>query len=116
MGEELVVRLVEFVESASPVVWAAARQQVMVRLFQNILGLLFFSSLIVGCVFLLRLSRRKLREAAYEDEVPWVIAIAVSVICPVFFGTIAFFCAHDIVGFLLNPDYYAIEILLELFK
>ena len=115
MGEELVVRLVEFVESASPVVWAAARQQVSVMAFRNLFVVVVFLVIVVGSVFVVRWAKHKIPKACRADEDFYWAALCFAALLGCVLLVISVFLLGDAISYLMNPDYYAIEILLELF-
>jgi hypothetical protein len=110
MEEELITRLIEFVESASPTIWAAAQRQLGVLMFQNILWLVMLSIAMIVCIVTAIYAKGK--KDGYGD---WGFVLAMAIL----FGLMAFFAAFglatEIIGMTMNPDYYVIKILTGLF-
>ena len=109
MGEEVLSKLVEFIESASPVIWETARRQVVVDLVQSIVWMVLCAIATYVCVKWSKYFWRKHQEDKYgyhEVSVGFLIggaAIAALIV--------AVSLTH-IIGVAINPNYYTIRLLL----
>jgi hypothetical protein len=86
MGEEVLSKLIEFIESASPVVWTAAQQQVQANIIETaiwlgILGVLFLVCLVtsVYCI-------HRIRQQRYHED--WTLGAGFAIA-----GTVLLFLA-----------------------
>ena len=115
MDEGLIVKLVEFVEATSPVVWAAARQQVTVRIWQNALWIVALLILLGGSSKVASAAARGGAKETAENK-PGFAVILIFALGITFSALVLLFTvANTLVGLALNPNYYAIEALLDLF-
>ena len=109
MGEEVLSKLVEFIGSASPVIWETARRQVVVDLVQSIVWMVLCAIATYVCVKWSKYFWRKHQEDKYgchEVSVGFLIGGAV------FAALIATVLLTHIIGVAINPNYYAIRLLL----
>ena len=109
MGEEVLSKLVEFIGSASPVIWETARRQVVVDLVQCIVWMVLFAAVAYACVKWSKYFWRKHQEDKYgchEVSVGFLIGGAVFAVI-----IVAVLLTH-IIGVAINPNYYAIRLLL----
>ena len=111
MEEQLIARLIEFVESASPTVWAVASKQASVIVFQDVLGLVVMSIATVACIGIGIYAKRKKED--YDD---WGFVLAMSVMLGLIAFCAAFALVTDIIGRTMNPDYYAIKAMTDLLR
>lgn len=109
MGEEVLSKLVEFVESASPVIWETARRQVIVDLVQCIVWMAVCAAIAYICIKWSKHFWRKHQEDKYEAYDMPAIFLALG-------AAIAFFVGigllSHVIGVAVNPNYYAIRLLL----
>ncbi len=105
--DETLKLLVEFVRTASPVIWEAVYRQVYVQMFNNFMGIVFFSAVYI-C--LLKFARWVGKEDEDSDD-----ATTIKVIGTLLYILVLIMFIVGIVNRLLNPDYHAIKILLRLF-
>ena len=116
--EDAITKLIEFVEMASPTVWAVAQQQVKVQIFQSAAWVFALAAVVGACIVG---GKRAMREIELEKRVrveyPSEVWPTFGAIC-IIFGLIslamAFWYLTHAASLALNPDYYAIEILLDL--
>lgn len=104
-------RLIEFVEAASPVIWAAYFKQVYVHTAVNLAWALVMG----GCVPLL-VRARKYCEKKYEAQDhfdSWEIGVALAWVGIVSTAFIAIGLTLSAAGRLANPEFYAIQLLLN---
>ena len=111
MEEQLVARLIEFVESASPTVWAAARGQVSVMIAQSIVWLTVLLIVLGACAFAAVYARKKMRPYGSGD---WEAFSIMSVIVGIIVLALITAVVNDYMALTMNPDYYAIKALAEL--
>lgn len=111
MEEKILRMLVEFVETASPIVWKMAKKQVEVCVVQ--LGFWMCFS-IMGSIALIKLAQwcdKRAKFASYSDaHIGMALAIAGVIIC----AFTAIVIASNLIGLLLNPEYYAVRVLMRL--
>ena len=113
MEEQVLSKLIEFVEMASPQVWAMAQRQVYVVALQNaIWGILC----LIGAVVLVKLAINRWEEhkgdrydmndaaAVFSAAGAGILVIGVVVAC------------NNLIATLVNPQYQAIRMILDLVK
>jgi len=109
--DRVLIELVEFVKNAAPAVWAIAVRQVYVRAWMNlavsIVALVLF---IVSSVYTKKLWLET-KDLYYSEKEP-LLAITVSLAIVTFL--IFIFCGLASIPYFINPQYYAIQVLLEL--
>lgn len=112
--DEALQKLIEAVETLSPEMWRIAQAQVEVEVWRLTIGLYFFSVLVAMCLLLLIFGSIKVLSTDDRFSNNWG-----GVICWSFF----FFVGSSIVDLILyfalvarkmNPDYYAIQVLMSL--
>ena len=114
MEDGLIQRLVEFVEKAAPVMWEAAYRQVYVNILQNtIYGLFFLVGAIVCYMFGRYWKNREAKSSWDEENYTLYMLIFLTVGLIALFLSFLFFVPA--IGGLINPDYYAIKNLINLF-
>ena len=99
--DEAILELVDFVKVASPVVWAAARQQVTVGICQGVLWIAIMLFMFVGCVALYK----------HEEEEADDFFFVGSIIVGFFMLILVLVVLTLLIGPIFNPDYYAIKAL-----
>jgi len=111
MGEELIYKLVDFLETASPMLWEAAVRQSIVNAWVNVLWFVVLTIATsatvrasIGC-----LHRRE--EHPYDD---WGEMAAVGGIVSIIVALIALMTLVNAIKSGLNPTYYAIKNLIDL--
>ena len=107
MDEELLGRLLQFVEEASPFVWAAVRRQAII----DYMHIGFWAAVLGGaCWQLAGMSKNKMKN--YRDDADgYVFAIAAVLTGFAALGLLAY-----LTGIVASPDYYAIRLLLNLVR
>jgi hypothetical protein len=127
MTEDLIQKLIDLVQKGAPLLWEIARKQV---LNTNIQDILITIVLIVGSCFLLRLLRKLRNQENYdyrtdkEKEPGYYYIGETEYGASKIFGYIAIalmwvFTMTNIVSIVMrfvNPDYYALRILIGLVK
>ena len=118
MEDELLAKLIAFVEQASPQLWAIAQRQVYVNTIRYILWSIVA---VVGGIFFTCLAHN--RWEAYEEdrkEGKWStdndVWAVVSAIVAIVSAICALWLWDSLIGLILNPQYYAISTLLNLVK
>lgn len=118
--DKLLTELINMVKNAAPALWAIARRQVLVESIEWAIGFVFFVGL---CVLLLiwwkHINAWKRSEdfGGYSDDAEydtqkWII-IAMSVLMACINVLVIL---PEVYGRLINPDYYAIYVLIRLVK
>ena len=113
MEDELVgilSKLVEFVENASPVIWEAALKQVEVSIVRASMWAVVLTALAAALVYL---TIRAARYGLDEDDDFIFPAFLVGCLATVSTGAVILLVS-DLVGYILNPTYYAIQNILSL--
>ncbi len=113
MEEELtkaVIDLVKGIKSVAPEVWAIAVRQSYVNAFKYLAG--FFVAIIVSIILGRYFYRMIGKEKTGEEEVLMLVSAFFGIFTT--FSAIMFFV--DGVSFILNPEYYAIKLLMEIVK
>jgi len=109
MGEEVLSKLVEFVESASPIIWETARRQVAVNLVQSTVWMILCAVVAYACIRWSKHFGRKYQENKRgDDDIPALalgLGAAAAIVAVVSLLTY-------IAGMAVNPNYYAIRLLL----
>jgi hypothetical protein len=124
MDETIIQKLIDFIETASPVVWEAAYRQVYVEAISNFLVFLGLVALSVICYrYFTEFRDESIRLNKILDETNGYtggtrskrddanIASVFFAVCIVLFAGISVFIIGGVIGRVINPDYYAIKIL-----
>jgi len=110
--QDVLAQLVEFVENAAPMVWAIARRQVVVSIAEHILWFLGVGGFAWWGIRL----GKKWRKSFVADEIldtPEGFAVMLAVIFAYIAVPVAFGLLIAIISRLVNPDFYAIQLLLN---
>lgn len=119
--EVILGELIELVQATAPALWAMARRQVMAYHVSNTLWGAFFFLVAIALGLVARYSKRlwakeEVRSAYdYNDWTPenTEAAACVGIVGALVVGIL---CFHKVVMYSINPDYYAIKVLLELVR
>ena len=115
MEDELVGilgKLVEFVENASPVIWEIAQRQVLVNIVQTSAWAIVLA---IICGVLIYFTHRAFRLAMDGDD-DFVGPAFAGAIFVTALGAASIFLLLDVVGYLINPTYYASENILSMVR
>lgn len=113
--KDVLAQLVTFVQETSPEIWRILLKQTRVMALQNLFG--FFVS--VTIVILLRKAAKKATEKAEEIndwEIELSMAFLFSWIGIVIACCIACCFLSDTIALFVNPEFYAIELLIQSFS
>ena len=124
MEEEVVSKLINFIESASPVIWEAAQRQVTANMVSNIIWILLLVAVITASVVVAKkllgtLSEYEKHNAEADrfdkkdDEgvaVGFICVIALAVVCAIFLVVLSAQTAK----MAINPTYYALSNIISL--
>ena len=102
--------LIAFVKEASPILWQILCKQVYVEAAQDLLGAIVFSTI---SVILLRWAARI---RSKKDIIDWEFCCVGCYIFSMLSGGIAFIAFVSAISRIINPEYYAIHIGLDLGK
>jgi hypothetical protein len=104
--DEAIAKFIEFVSTASPLVWAALIKQVYVEVFSMVAWGVGFA---VIAFYLYRFGKKKQEEDDSDNEPIIVIAYIIVAAC----GLAAFGKLVSAIKWSINPEFYAIHLLLE---
>ena len=111
MGEDLIYKMVGFLESASPVLWEASVRQATMTGYSNLMWCIV---LLICALASARGAVYGFREAKKERYTEWEwIWPSLATIAPFLTG-FAFGCLDYAIRMLANPTYYAVKLLLKL--
>ena len=119
MDEALILRLIDVVETASKKLWGIAYRQVYVTILYDFLWFVLFAVL---AFVLYKTFKRYWKEAhrekegRFDDTTGSEIAFVLSGIGIVFCFFVVFTSVGMIIGKFINPEYYAIKVLLDLVR
>lgn len=112
--EVILGELIEMVQATAPMLWAIARRQVLANTVGNAVwaGLCILATIVLGLI-----ARHCVRqEKASRGHSDW----DAGVIFAGFFACVAFLvalaCVSTVIMYSINPDYYAIKVLLGLVR
>jgi len=106
----LLQQLLDFLKTTSPLVWSVLIRQVYVNIVSNFLWAIGAG---IACVFLEKLGKKSW--AKYEEEgdySDWNVVSVLSYIGSVSGGVITLALVIDSIMKLINPQYYAIQLIL----
>lgn len=113
MMDELIVRLIGFVESTAPAVWEIAQKQVAVQVVNNLLWVFVSIACGVVCLRFARVAIQKYKDDTYSAwDLVGGLLYAGSVVSLIVLLT----CLSAAIFRLVNPDYYALYALLTLME
>ena len=118
MEEELVLilqKLVGVVEDASPKLWEIAMAQARVEGIRAVFLGVLFSLLVLVAFWFIKFSAKKFQDSDRDEDV-WGIGMVVSGAGMWFFIGFMIAYLYEAIGYLSNPAYYAIKIIMELVK
>ena len=115
MDNELLHELATFLREASPVVWEAARRQVLSETIGGFIWGLLWLGCAVGCGFLARWLWWKWHDRSKDYELE-ILGFCLVVAVGAFFLLIALTLSMGAFGRIINPDFYAIKALLLLVR
>ena len=110
MEHELLERLIDFIENASPVIWEAATKQVAVQAASH---LMWATLLFVATLALLYVAKKSWKEREYNSNEELFVVFSILAAATGILGLVL--CTHG-VSLLMNPEYYAIDNLLDLLQ
>ena len=114
MDNELIRKLVEFVEEASPIIWAAVQRQVMVSAIGDLVWATVFLAITIALVYGCIRCRNIYLKDTYDNDGWDVFAILFGLSAAGAAFIFGFLLSNGL-SYLLNPDYRAIKILIDLF-
>ncbi len=107
VSNELLHELIKLVEQAAPQLWEIAIKQVYVEVIKNMMILLF---LVILNIFLITVYK-KILNYKLDVELKALVILGVVVLCG-----FSIFNLYAIIARLINPQFYAIELLLSYVK
>ncbi len=113
MEKELLTELISLIKGTAPELWRIAQQQVTVTIYQNVTWIGFFIVAIIVLTFVFMYARQRAKEDTFSD---WDVALILAPIFIVFSIAAVLIFANDLIGYAMNPEYYAIKVLLRLVR
>ena len=116
MIDEALRQLIEFINTASPVIWESTIRQVYVETFAK---LIWMVGLAVAGFYLMKLGNyfgKKKDKASYSDEFEYGVASALAYIFSAIAITISFSLMVSAITHFANPEFYAIQYLINTLK
>ena len=111
MGQELIQKLMGYIETASPELWRIALQQVDVIIFQSGFWMVIFGlTSILGVVMIVFALREGDESELAEISFPSGFLLFLIGVVGLVYNLINF------VSYRINPEYYAIEVIMNLAK
>ena len=107
--KEIVQALISFVENASAIILEAAQSHVLVCIVNTVVWMIPLALLLYP---LIRLTRKTWHKG-FEDDDYWAITAFLTVIAAVDIFVLIILIT-DVVKYVLNPDYYAIQFLIDM--
>lgn len=111
MIDEVLRKLIEFLQEVSPLVWQALVKQVYVEAFSKFA---WGALLLIGAFFLVKLAAKV--KAAYKEEYQdgaEDITAGLVYFISLFVGVVGFAFVVSALKWVANPEYYAIRLLVE---
>lgn len=113
MEKELLTELISFIKGTAPELWRIAQQQVTVTIYQNVTWIGSFIVAIIVLTFIFMYARQRVKENTFSD---WETVLIIAPIFIVFSVIAVLVFANDLIGYVMNPEYYAIKVLLRLVR
>lgn len=117
--DELLRELIEFVQQASPMIWETLVRQVYVQAMQSAVWSVFWLLLVGVSVKALAWFNRRDHDGdlvmvdEYGTNAEHALGVVFSIFTALVASVLFFYCVVDFVSRLANPDYYAIQLILE---
>ncbi len=113
--EKTLVEVIDFVKMTSPELWRIALQQAWAETLSTTYKLLVWLMIDVLCVLATRIYSNKVKNGEMNhDDDGWLLLLIGTVS---FFSTIvAALLINDLIYLIINPEWYAIQNLIELVK
>ena len=110
---DLIQKLIDLVEQTAPELWRIATRQVVVNGVRDLIfGLVFIAALIVSVGMIKKLLQKQ--DYAGDIEISSVIGLLLIGVCDLFFAIQGLLDIYNVLGYFLNPEYYAIRVLMDL--
>lgn len=121
--EDLLRELIEFVKSASPMIWETFRRQVQVEIFQLVFWTVVLLAVSLVCTRLayktatnIKTAKEENKDRFYRSDVDEVMILMFSLTASVAALTIGLMNISDAISRIINPDFYTIQLILEQLK
>ncbi len=115
--DELLRELIEVVKNTAPELWRIALLQVKAEIISNIIQVVACVIAVLLLVALMKFSLRKYYgsgKSDWERNELWVFGIALSPVIAIFPIFNIVICANAAAMRLVNPEYYAVQVLLSM--
>lgn len=106
--EEALSKFVEYIEAIAPLTWEIALRQVQVQIVQGAIGLTFIALLLsVNVILLIKFWNEEDSDGEFFARCAFIALLCLYPVPTLLVIT-------NLVGKIMNPEYYAIKILMEL--
>jgi len=112
--EELIVRLIDLVENTAPELWRIGLRQVLAVSIQSAIGIVFSVIIAYVCIRIAIWGKKNMPDDYAEDEMWQVFAMVFGLVVGVVAIVIAITTMINLISYVINPEYYAIQYLLNL--
>ena len=113
LGIETIRKIIEFIEEASPIMWGLSQKQVWV----NVLGNVTWGLLLIGIALLMAKAAKwfwKESKNKRYDEGLWQFYTVLVVAGIAFVGLFGLCLLLSGLGWAINPDYWAVKVMIGL--
>ena len=110
--EDILLRLIDIVQETAPALWAIARRQVAANIAEVAIWFVFCAIAAIALAFVTRHGVREYRKNDYNSS--WELGAVFSGIGSVGCALVAFGLSTSLVKYLINPEFYAIKVLMDL--
>lgn len=118
MIDQVLQKLIEFLENASPLVWNTLIKQVYVEAFSTIawaILLIFFciAALVVAQKLKIEGDKEITKGRYDEDNNPYFGMVWASRLASLILGIVSFSFVITAIQYIINPEYYAIQMIIK---
>ncbi len=113
MSTELMEKLITTITELSPTVWNIFLKQVQVNIIQNWVYIFICTVLLILCIWITFFSIKKRKEYEFSD---WILGIYLGSTVGIIFIILITIFFLNLISYYLNPNYYAIQLLLQNIK
>ena len=110
MIDTVLQKLIEFVETASPFLWETLYRQVYVQVVVHVIWMIIFIGLAAVCYKLFQYGKL---EKAKDDDTEWIFGLVLGGIGATVFTVFSVIELEECIIRLINPNYYAIQLILS---
>lgn len=110
---DIVRRIIEFIEEASPIMWELSQKQVMVNVLGNIVWGLLFVGIAILMIKAAKWFWAESKKKGYEEGL-WQFYTVIVTTSLVIVGLFGLSLLLSGLGWAMNPDYWAVKVMIGL--